>query len=83
MKEKALKNIVLLLITLIISNKSYSANNNSCSIFKDNKCYYDAEKAVSYALNQVHSSEWNKFFPNYTDLGGNCTNFANQSILAV
>lgn len=83
MKEKALlKNIILLLITLIISNTSYSADSNSCSIFKDNKCYYDAEKAVSYALNQVHSSEWNKFFPNYTDLGGNCTNFANQSILA-
>lgn len=68
--------------SLLLATTAFAADNSSCSNFKDGKCYYNADKAIEYALNQVHSNEWNKWFPNYTDLGGNCTNFANQAILA-
>ena len=61
---------------------AYSADGSSCSNFKGGKCYYNANIAVRYALNQVLSNEWNKWFPTYTDFGGNCTNFVNQAILA-
>lgn len=77
-----MKKAILLTSLLCLSSSSFSANSNSCSNFKDNKCYYDADKAVTYAINQLDSKEWNDYFPEYTDFSGNCTNFANQAILA-
>lgn len=68
--------------SLLLTTTTFTANNSSCSNFKDGKCYYNADKAVTYAINQLDSKEWNDYFPEYTDFGGNCTNFANQAILA-
>jgi len=78
-----MKHFVLLLgMLLCLNSVAFGADENSCGDYEYGKCYYDSSFAVSYATEQVFSSEWNTYFPDYTTLGGNCTNFANQAIMA-
>ncbi len=75
------KSLLMIALTFGISN-AYSANHNTCGNYNNNKCFYNPNVAKKYALNQVYENDQNKYFNDYTNNGGNCTNFVNQAILA-
>lgn len=63
----------------IYTNISFYAGSTSCSNYSNGICTYTKNAAIQYALNYVETTT---SFPDYTTLGGNCTNFVSQAILA-
>lgn len=85
-KQKSKENIkmrkffvTLILLASFFSNVAMSASSSSCDNYSNNVCSYSSSDAVSYARNYALSDT---DFPKYQELGGNCTNFVSQSVLA-
>lgn len=70
---------VLMFFALTYNNASFSAGSTSCANYSNGICTYTKNAAIQYALNYVETTT---SFPDYTSLGGNCTNFVSQAVLS-
>ncbi|MET0025290.1 MAG: amidase domain-containing protein [Sedimenticola sp.] len=82
--DKVMRYLVFVIL-LCIHQFAYAANSASCKRYDAsvNRCNYDANSAVTFALARVSVPD-STYFSDYTEgvYGGNCTNFASQVILA-
>lgn len=76
--------LTIWIITYAHLNVAWSADPNSCANYNtgNDRCYYNADAAVTFALDRVLEPD-SVYFSDYTEgYGGNCTNFASQVLLA-
>ncbi len=86
-EEVKMKGLIFLIVGILLcfNTPAFAANSNTCANYYDNKCHYSSTNAVNYALSMIdNKNTWNAYFPSYraSELGGDCTNFASQAILA-
>jgi len=76
-----LKNILgAVLLIMVMASSLFAANSSSCDDYRNNKCYYDGDTSADYAY-EFGKKSTSPFY-DFKDLGGDCTNFASQAILA-
>lgn len=78
------KNMVIAGTLAAIANTAYAAGTGSCSGYNTTtkSCTYKPSNAVTYATTYALNGTGNTGFPDYTGVGGDCTNFVNSAIMA-
>ena len=78
-----MKKIVVfaMIIASLVSNLSAdNVGSTSCDDYRNNKCYYNGNVAADYAY-EFGKKSTSPFY-DFSNKGGDCTNFASQAILA-